>query len=434
MSVYRGKRQRTYRYKFRYRGKLYRGNTDFEDLQRAKLYEAKEKLRLRERRAGFAPPGPAPSFTAWAGVYFAWVTTRRRPAVRRPEKIDELLRVVLRFWGARPADPAKVPAGEECPFHDLTLQDPIDEPSWILAFEEWMDRRGIAGGTRNHYKTTMRQLYMVALLAEYRHLSGGLTMNPFEGRPRDPRVIRKVALTPALVLAWLEQMSYHARLAVAIAALAPKLRLRNVLDLEWATHLDRELTTITVWAHKSVGRTEAPLVIPVSAQLRTILQDARARHRWARHVVTYRGAPVASIRSGIRAAAKAAQIPYGRRLPGGVTFHTLRHTAATILARLNVSPWLQRDVLGHQDLSTTEGYTHLLVEEQRAPLEQLSAALPIASIVTRADTRASRSHAGAPRSGSSQNAPEISGLTRRPRRATGRPFTPKPQTTQGVRR
>jgi len=351
--------------------------------------------------------------------------------VRRPEKIDELLRVVLRFWGTRPADPAKIPAGEECPYHDLTIQDPIDSPQWILEFEEWMDRRGIAGGTRNHYNTTMRQLYAVALLAEYRHLSG-VTMNPFEHRPREPRVIRKVALTPALVIAWLDAMSYHARLAVAIAALAPKLRLRNVLDLEWATHLDRELTTITVWAHKSVGRTAAPLVIPVSAQLRSILQDARARHRRARHVVTYRGAPVRSIRHGIRAAAKAAQIPYGRRLLGGVTFHTLRHTAATILARLNVSPWLQRDVLGHQDLATTEGYTHLLVEEQRAPLEQLSAALPIASIVTRSDTRASRSNPGAPRSGSSRNAPELSGPDRATGQAHGRPFTRKSQPSQGV--
>jgi integrase len=425
MSVYRGTRQRTYRYKFRYARKPYRGNTYQQNETDARLVEAKKKLELRQRRGGIAEPGPAPTFTEWAGVYYGWVTKRRRPPIRRPEKIDELLRVVLRFWGARPSAPSKIPADEECPYHDLTLQDPIDNPSWILEFDEWMDRRGIAGGTRNHYNTTLRRLYVVALLPEYRQLAGGLTMNPFAGRPREPLVTRKVALTPALVLTWLEAMSYHARLAVAIAALAPKLRLRNVLELRWQAHLDRELTTISAWNHKSVSRTEAPLVVPISAQLRTILQDARTRHRRATHVVTYRGAPVHSIRSAIRAAAKAAGIRYGRDVPGGVTFHTLRHTASTILARLGVNPWLHRDVLGHQDLATTDGYTHLQLEEQRAPLEQLSAALPIAPIVMRPERRASRVIAGAPGADTAQNAPESTRMSRRSFGGSGRPFARK---------
>jgi len=433
MSVYRGTRQRTYRYKFRYRGRWFRGNTDLFDKHEARLFEANKKLELRRQRAGLAPPGPAASFTEWAGVYYGWVTKRRKPPVRRPERIDELLRVVLRFWGARPTDPQsplQPRPDEEAPFHDLTLQDPIDDPSWILAFEEWMDRRGIAGGTRNHYNTVLHRMYVVALLAEYRHLSGVLE-NPFAGRPREPRQTRKVALTPTLVLTWLGAMSYHARLAVAIAALAPKLRLQNVLALEWRQHLDRDCTTITVWEHKSVHRTGAPLIVPVSEQLRAILKDARARRPHASHVVTYRGESVASIRGAIRAAARAAEIPYGRHTAGGVTFHTLRHTASTILARLNVNPWLQRDVLGHQDLSTTEGYTHLLVEEQRAPLEQLSAALPIASIVTRPEHRATRRRddtvAGAPPTDTARNAQTSAVIARQIVRVPGRPFTKKAQ-------
>jgi integrase len=223
-------------------------------------------------------------------------------------------------------------------------------------------------------------------------------------------------------------MSYHARLAVSIAALAPKLRLKNILELEWDEHLDRGFTTITVWDHKTVDHTGAPLVTPSSEQLRTILKDARTRHPRQARVVTYHSEPVESIRGAIRGAAADVGIPYGRFKAGGVTFHTLRHTAATILARLNVNPWLGRDVIGHEDLETTEGYTHLQLEEQRPVLEQLSTALPIAEIVMRPQRRASRkveTTAGAPTSDIAQNSPKNVDSDRPSRRVLGRPFARK---------
>jgi len=437
MSVYKGHRRRTYQYDFWYAGRHYKGNTYQEDETDARLVESKHKLRLRQERGGIAEPGPSPSFSQWAGVYYAWVTKRQKP--KRPERIDELLRVILRFWGARPANPrspVQPRDGEEAPFHDLTLRDPIDDPTWILHFDEWMDRRGIAGGTRNHYNSRMSQLYYVALLPEYRKISG-VTMNPFAGRPRERRVGRKVALTPALVMQWLDAMSYHTRLAVSIAALAPKLRLRNVLELRRDEHLDPELTTITVWDHKSDRHTGEPLITPVSGQLREILRDALGRNPGP-HIVTYRGIPVESIRGGLRAAAEHVGIPYGRFKPGGVTFHTLRHTASTIFARLKVNPWLQRDAMGHQDLATTAGYTHLQLEEQRPVLEQLAAALPVAAIVTKAQRRAVRlkpasAAAGGPVGGWADGTPQFRaenrGLTRGGAFVPGRPFRRKASET-----
>ena len=428
MSVYRGARRRTYQYDFWYGGRHYKGNTYQENEADARLVESKHKLQLRRERGGIAEPGPSPSFTQWAGVYFTWVTKRRQP--KRPERIDELLRVILRFWGARPVTPDSplLPRDdEEAPFHDLTLRDPIDDPTWILQFDEWMDRRGIAGGTRNHYNSRLSQLYDVALLPEYRKLSG-VTMNPFAGRPRERRVTRKVALSPARVVEWLNAMSYHTRLAVAIAALAPKLRLRNVLDLRRDEHLDPELTTITVWDHKSDRRTGEPLVSPISSQLRDILRDALARNPGP-YVVTYRGAPIDSLRGGLRAAAAHVGIPYGRFTPGGVTFHTLRHTASTIFARLQINPWLQRDAMGHQDLQTTAGYTHLQLEEQRPVLEQLAGELPVAAIVTKAQRRAVRTKAetargavGGPLESGASDQARSRGVTRGAALVPGRPF------------
>jgi integrase len=197
-------------------------------------------------------------------------------------------------------------------------------------------------------------------------------------------------LTPARLEAWLRAMSYHTRLAVAIAALAPKLRLRNVLALERGD-IDAGVTRLTVYAHKSDVITGEPLVVPISQQLRVILLHAFDHMRPdSTHVVQYRGAAIDSIRGSLKAAAREANIPYGRFAAGGVTFHTLRHTAATLFARLGVSPWLQRDAMGHQDVATTEGYTHLAIEEQRPALEQLSAALPIAAAVMEPHKRARR--------------------------------------------
>jgi len=130
---------------------------------------------------------------------------------------------------------------------------------------------------------------------------------------------------------WLRNASYHIRLAVAIAALAPKLRLANVLALTWKEHIDPDLRYITVHRHKTVATLRRPQVVPISDQLRVILKDAR--QRTATYVVEYRGRPVKTIRGGLRSAVERAGLPFGRSVDGA-TFHTLRHTAASLLAEL----------------------------------------------------------------------------------------------------
>lgn len=443
MSVYKGKGRKTYQYDFWYGGVHHKDNTHQTTEADARLVEARIKLELRKQRGGIAEPPPSPTIASWAGVYYTHCVKlqKRTGRPKRLEKIDENLRVVLRFFGRRPSaadDPLQPAPGEEAPFHDLSLRDLIDDPHWLVEFDAWIDRRNVAGSTRNHYLSTMSRLYHTAKLPAYRKTTGVTTENPFDGIPRDRRVARKVALTPALVLEWIGMMSYHARLAVSIAALAPKLRLQNVLALKRDVHIDAAVTHIIVTDHKSDLVTGAPLVVPIAAQLRTILLDAFDRMApGTTHVVQYRGQPVKSIRRSVQAAAMDAGIRWGRFTDGGITFHTLRHTASTILARLQVNPWLQRDVLGHQDLATTDGYTHLQVEEERAPLEQLSAALPIAAVVTHARQRATRTKTataagecvggllGGPPLGDREKPEETRSLTRGALMVHGRPFQRK---------
>ena len=63
----------------------------------------------------------APRFQDWAEVHFS----ERRPQMTRPEFLEDNLRVILGFWGARPKKDAP---GD--PYHDLHLRlhDPIRDP------------------------------------------------------------------------------------------------------------------------------------------------------------------------------------------------------------------------------------------------------------------------------------------------------------------
>jgi integrase len=213
----------------------------------------------------------------------------------------------------------------------------------------------------------------------------GVTTNPFRDVPREPVMERIVTVSVAELRNWLAQASYYVRLAVAIAALAPKLRLANVLALTWQDHLDSELRFITVHQHKTSRTLKRPLVVPVSEQLRVILRDARQRTHV--HVIEYRQRPVKSIRGGLQQAAERAGLAYGRDV-GGATFHTLRHTAASLLAELGEPEAIRKEVMGHRDLASTQRYTHLRPVHEIPAHERLAQAVPIADLVTAARKRA----------------------------------------------
>jgi integrase len=333
---------------------------------------------VRRTIAGLTDLRDAPSFTEWAGVYYHEKSATLRK-VQRPDMIDVLVRVVLRFFGRRPADTANAIAGE--PYHDLTLADPILDPEWLDRFEDWMDAKQFSGSHRNHLRTQISGMYRVAMLPKYRKQTGVL-VNPMDGVPRDRRVVRQAELSIEQLRSWMAHASYHVRLAMAIAALAPKLRLANVLGLEWTAHLDRGLTRITLYEHKTFTKTGRPIVQEISAQLRDILLDAKQRNR-GRWVVSYRGVRVRSIRGGVKSAAERAHIVYGRATTDGATFHTIRHAVATWLAEMDDLSEPQRAaLLAHAHIGTTQGYTHLRPVRERKPLERLSGQTPVAAIVT----------------------------------------------------
>jgi integrase len=384
MTVYRQPDRATYRYDFEFKRQRHSGSTGQVRKDRAESFEADLKRRLRERAGGFpASPEDTPRFQDWAETYYE----QAKRHMTRPERVEILLRVALRFWGARPEKTrGKIRVVEGEPYHDLHLGDVVADPFWIVRFEDWLDARGSSGQTKNQYRSVVSQMFRLAASPAYRKRTGILA-NPFVGIVRDRSVERTTTVTVPELRAWLANASYHVRLAVAIAALAPKLRLSNILGLRWSEHLDPALTFITVSHHKTAQSTGRPLVVPVVPQLRVILENARRRNR-REFVVSYRGRAIRGLRAGLAGAAERAGLHYGLR--DGVTFHTIRHAMATLLAELGEPESMRKELLGHTRIETTQRYTHLRPLQQVGPLERLSAATPIADLVTHPRRRATR--------------------------------------------
>jgi integrase len=253
----------------------------------------------------------------------------------------------------------------------------------------------MAGHTKNQYRSVVSQMFDLAAAPAYRQRTGVLT-NPFRGAARDRGRRRTVALSIPEIQAWLSHCSRHVGLAMTIAALAPKLRVSNILQLRWM-NTDPELTTIIVKRHKTAHRTNRPLVVTISQPLRRLLQVIRQQQvDGSQYVITYRGGPVASIRDGVRMAAIRAGIAYGRDTDDGATFHTIRHSLATMLARLAridgqrpLSTEERMQIMGHTDAQTTHWYTHLSGEDEIGPSERIGAIVePFIDVATTLRRRA----------------------------------------------
>jgi len=396
MTVWRDKGRKTYRYYFEIDGQPYRGNTQQIDKQDAQEWEVNEQRRVRRAKSGLPVLGQdSPRFSIWAEVYLQHV--RAKGKIRRVDRLEDLLRVVLRFWGARPSDPAEVIPGE--PYHDLRLADPIVDPDWIEKFEEWIANRTVRIGTdrdghaitrpigkqmRLHYLSILSRLYRVARLPKFRKKTG-VPQNPFLELDREKPPSRTVTITPTELRAWIAHTPRHAQVAIAIAALAPKLRLQNVLGLRWDQSFDPAFEFMTVAEHKTMEHTHLPLVIPISTPLRHLLTALRAGrvNRSNPWVITYRGEPITSIRHAVRTGAQEAGLTYGRDC-GGVTFHTIRHMAATLLAEVPALTEAQRSATMGQDIQTTQKYTHLRPVTQRPVVEALAARLELDAILQQA--------------------------------------------------
>lgn len=396
MTVYLPKGGKSWYYDYRYKGQRFRGPTQQLNRADAALVEAQIKLQQRREAGGIAAfeVGATPRFQQWADVYLRY----QKKYIDRPDLVASGISAVLEFWGAKPKKPKRRPTGTNArrtppPYHDLRLGHPIADPSWITKFEKWIEQKGVSGSTRNTYLSILSGMYRVALQPEYRKVAR-IPDNPFLAIRRSGKRSRLVALPMDQVKAWMAFAPPHVRVAMAIASLAPKMRLKTILNLQFGVHINADLTQIVVYEHKTRKANEGrPQVTPVGSspeivargdaersQLQDILDAIRGNAKTG-YVITYHGEPVRSIKTATMRAAKAAGLTWGASVNDGVTFHTIRHSIATFLAELGIGERLRMELMGHSEMRTTQQYTHLAAASQVQPHAQLSDALAIKDIV-----------------------------------------------------
>lgn len=411
MTTFKHPRGTTWRYDFRWtppgetRARRYQGSTGQLTKADAELVELEIKRRVRQEQFGVAPFDRArsPSITAFAFQHLKHVTTKG--TIERLDAFTELLKLCLQFWGRRPKtlpDPSKAPPKVRArveaardrmlaaPYHDLRLVDPILDPSWIERFEVWLSSLGLSGARKNHYRSAMSGIYRTALLPQWRQKTG-VTSNPFLHIERDRVRPREAVLTLEQLRAWIDAAAPHVRIAMALAVYAPELRSGAILGLTWRKHLDAGLTKITT-RHKTERWTGRAQVVPVSRELQTILHWARRTHRGAAHVVAVRTPTgkyvgVKRIDTALRASLERANesLPADQRMTygakDGVTFHTIRHTMATLMAEWGEPDALRQMLMGHASSATTAKYTHLAGRAKIDPLERVAAKVDLGQVV-----------------------------------------------------
>lgn len=133
----------------------------------------------------------------------------------------------------------------------------------------------------------------------------------------------------------------HIRTFLALA-LHTAARANALLELTW-DRVDLEAGRIDL-GRAAGGKGRA--VVPINAPLMGVLREARAGAACP-YVVEHGSRPVASVKTGTRAAARRAGLP-------GVTPHVLRHTAATWMVQAGVPIAEVSRFLGHANSRITE--------------------------------------------------------------------------------
>ena len=61
----------------------------------------------------------------------------------------------------------------------------------------------------------------------------------------------------------------------------------------------------------------------------------------------------------------------GAREVSEISFHSLRHSAVTMLKAAGVSDFIAREIVGHESAAVSRQYTHLTTDDKRAAMQRL---------------------------------------------------------------
>jgi integrase len=260
-----------------------------------------------------------------------------------------------------------LPALGEVPIQDISRAQ-------IEACLSGLQRKGYAVSTLRNVRATISTVLESAVSDRY------IADNPAHGirlresdSPREPRYYRAPEIRRLL-----QHLEEPCR-SVVLVAVSTGLRIGEILALRWK-RIDLPDGTIEVAETYSSGEFGPPKTrssrrtIPISASLAGIFKRLRPQNCEAEQLVfaTLKGTPLNPKNLYNRQLAPACD---SIGLPR-VSWHSFRHTHATLLHEAGGSLKTAQALLGHSDLETTLGvYTHADPDAQRRAVERVAGVL-----------------------------------------------------------
>lgn len=203
--------------------------------------------------------------------------------------------------------------------------------------------------TRNHY------IGHVKGILEYGVELGHLQRNPLHGWKKQREHKRTPFLTVEDLCKIIRHAAPHLRWAIEVAwSTGCRAGQSELLALRWE-HVDQEKGGVWIYGRK----TKTPRFVPLSGEFLAVLAERR-RVADSEFIVSYQGKPINKIRSSLATACRKAGIKYH------VIMYDIRHLFASTLLTKGADLAAVSEMLGHQDIATTQKYYyHLQAGEKR---------------------------------------------------------------------
>jgi integrase len=159
----------------------------------------------------------------------------------------------------------------------------------------------------------------------------------------------------------LDEAPRHLKLAIVLSY-TTGMRKGEIRNLRWS-HVDKKVGLILLTGDETKeGKAKA---IPLNEHVLKAM-TALPRGLRCQYVVQYKGKRIASKKGMKRSfvtACKEAKIPYGRKAENGITFHDLRRSAKTNMAKAGVPKAFRDAILGHASQDMDRHYLKLTGED-----------------------------------------------------------------------
>ncbi len=219
---------------------------------------------------------------------------------------------------------------------------------------EFMVKRqgdGVRNSTINRELTVLKKMLGLAIKWGYR-----TTANPVEKGNyfSEEEYKRDRVLNYAEERRLLRSAAPHLK-PILTCALMTGMRYAEILGLTW-DRVDLERRQITVKAEAS--KSGKKRIVPINETLHAELDKLKKLNKGKSGFVFLYQDPKSGKTRNVKTVRRAFVMACRRAGIMNLRFHDLRHTAGTRLIESGADPISVRDILGHADLKTTEGYLH----------------------------------------------------------------------------